>query len=509
MPRTKRSKRSTVAIPHWIQNPHDLHLESAIKVPVDASQLHLQPLLASRLKACGFKHLFPIQAHIVPKVIESKESLYHGGDICVSAPTGSGKTLCYAIPILNSLATRVCPRLRAAIVLPTRQLVRQVLGVLQQCSVGITGQNRPLVVADVAGSASFAKEQALLMPNDDGSSRVDILVATPGRLVDHLNQTPGFTLEHLEYLVIDEADRLLNDQYQGWLSAMHASIYKHRSDPTFPTVAGHTDSGPYLQQLLFSATLARNPASLTALTLAYPQLFVASHAAKGDAHLEGRLMIPQQLDEHALICEADEKPLALLYLLVTLQVDRTLVFTGSIDTAHRLHALLAAYGGLKVAELSSANASSFKKTLRQFVQGEISTIVCTDSLARGIDLELVENVVCYDIPQNPQTYMHRVGRTARAGAHGDAYSLLLPTQRSAFLQLRKSIDAKPVDVTDVTPEMYDDVITQYKNALLELQESMSVQSTLTTKSSTGKGKRKSKESTMSQGVNVEAGDAEV
>lgn len=140
------------------------------------------------------------------------------GDLCISAPTGSGKTMAYVLPIVDILSKRIVTRLRAVVVLPTRDLVTQVK---ETFDAFVKGTN--LVVAAASGQQSFAHEQQVLVGNNSdsypgGKSRVDILVTTPGRLIDHLTSTPNFTLQHLRFLVIDEADRLLNQSYNDWLN---------------------------------------------------------------------------------------------------------------------------------------------------------------------------------------------------------------------------------------------------------------------------------------------------
>lgn len=168
---------------------------------------------------------FAVQTAVIPILLGQPQSctLYAPysppRDLCVSAPTGSGKTLAYAVPLIEALRRRQLLRLRALVVLPTRDLVAQVRETLEAVSKG-----SGLRIGAVTGHHSFAHEQSQIVSDlkrgaasKGGRSKVDILIATPGRLMDHLGGTPGFTLQHLRYLVIDEADRLLNQSFQEWL----------------------------------------------------------------------------------------------------------------------------------------------------------------------------------------------------------------------------------------------------------------------------------------------------
>ena len=245
------------------------------------------PFLLEKLQKAPFeiRQLFPVQ-------VECLQHFRAGGrqrdfDLLVSAATGSGKTLAFAIPIVQNLIKRIVCRVRAVVVLPTRDLALQVKKSFDDLCAG-----EKLRVGLAVGASSFAVEQGnLMLDNYAGlapvfgdtvedstdsasrwSSKVDILVATPGRLVDHITSTPGFTLGHLEYLVIDEADRLMSQHYQGWLDV----VYKHLKPytPLMPSIVHRQSSLPVLQKrvqkMLFSATLTRNPEKLERLKLLNP-----------------------------------------------------------------------------------------------------------------------------------------------------------------------------------------------------------------------------------------------
>lgn len=181
---------------------------------------------------------------MIPAVLHAERTCDpRTGDVCISAPTGSGKTLAYVLPIVQCLLTRVVPRVRALVLVPTRDLVHQVYSVFKTYTAGT-----PLRVMSSAGQRAFLVEQAELQ-----RGAVDILVCTPGRLVDHLDQTTGFTLQHLRFLVVDEADRMLTQSYQNWVHRVYASA--------FP---GHVDDSPG------SHTLRALPPPALSVKDAYP-----------------------------------------------------------------------------------------------------------------------------------------------------------------------------------------------------------------------------------------------
>ncbi|KAJ3122398.1 ATP-dependent RNA helicase dbp6, partial [Irineochytrium annulatum] len=334
--------------------------ENAVTNPA----FHLSPVTLRRLSALGITNLFPVQAAVLPRLLVSRHASAltapTAGDLCVSAPTGSGKTLAYAIPVVESLVERVVCRLRCLVVVPTRDLAQQV----REAFLGLT-RRTGLRVAVVTGASGFREEQARLVDHGEkkktgsalpgggewglehvdeglacqteglgnGSSLCDILIATPGRLTDHLRHTQGFTLRHLRFLVVDEADRLLNQSYQGWLALVlkaaaggvvevkggeagedesmwvreftddeddgHSAkatqaggvgewfrelgmevdevgmpVHRvHVPDSAHPTDNTKTRRTQPLQKLLFSATLTRNPAKIAALQLRNPIYF--------------------------------------------------------------------------------------------------------------------------------------------------------------------------------------------------------------------------------------------
>jgi len=293
----------------------------------------------------GVEKLFAVQARVIPMTLS-----FQHRDICVAAPTGSGKTLGYAIPIVQALAPRIIPRLRALILLPSRDLVVQVKGVFDGLVVG-TG----LRVEVTLGQTAMAEEARRLVspdpqPTAGGACAADVVVATPGRLLDHVARTVGFTLQHVEYLVIDETDRLLKQSYSDWVPRVMEAVHAHRAGqvrsvqgrPSFDatTVRGAPGSweGPPLRKLLFSATLTRDPEKLLSLHLRHPILFTSSE--------DGRYKTPDTLLEHLVVVDPTQKPVALLHLLNHLERVPTIAFTNSVEvrTTARPHSVC--IGGL-------------------------------------------------------------------------------------------------------------------------------------------------------------------
>ena len=239
---SQKASATTTHVPAWIAAPTRVKVSVGAAHHGSVSSVGLCDALESRLAAIGVTSLFPIQAAAIPAIIEGYKQTHHPGDLCVSAATGSGKTLTYVLPILHCLRTRRVRRLRALVIQPTRELVGQCKRVFDQLlllgstNAGSGGggggggprqsltTGQPLTVLACSGRLSFKREQALLVAAD-GSSRADVLVTTPGRLVDHIRATPGFTLQHCRFVVVDEADRLLAQSYQDWLSVLQGALY--------------------------------------------------------------------------------------------------------------------------------------------------------------------------------------------------------------------------------------------------------------------------------------------
>ena len=350
-----------------------------------------------------------------------------------------------------------------------------------------------------------------------GVSAVDVLVCTPGRLVDHLDNTPGFTLQHLRFLVCDEADRLLSQSYHNWIdrvvdnahaasvSAWHA-IEKSNATDDHPfklhesadrcslsvdpitwrrgvasesqqsqqisklsSAVASTCRPVQLRKLLYSATLTKDPQKLAALRLVNPKHFDAHHLRTETSVNSEKFgstghvyRMPDSLEEFTVECTAEQKPIVLLAILLeqmerdTGREDSTpsgkniiVVFTASLEATHRLARLLQLLWGSAgfgdpalVAEFSSALNQKQRSELMRRCNDQsdpVSVVVCSDGMSRGMDIEFVGTVINYDVPGFAKTYVHRCGRTARAGKSGKAISLLKGGQVGQFAKMRRLI----------------------------------------------------------------------
>ncbi|KIK92071.1 hypothetical protein PAXRUDRAFT_148127 [Paxillus rubicundulus Ve08.2h10] len=478
-----------------------------------------------RLLELGINELFAVQTALLPFLVRhgtAGQSLYAPyscpRDVCVSAPTGSGKTLAYVLPILEVLSNRVVTRLRALIVLPTRDLVTQVRETFEA-----VGKGRGLKIGTATGQHSFAHEQAqLVFGTSDGlqggSSKVDVLICTPGRLMDHLNGTLHFSLQHLRFLVIDEADRLLAQSFQDWLAQVLAAVCPSAPSedvssgcrppsydpdlvptcdslaPAFlrtqqfgdPQVDVSERREPSCQKLLFSATLTRDPGKLASLGLRDPKYFVVQNQAVGtDAGaldlVSNRFTMPATLTEHMIVCEASDKPLMLIHLIHNHSIRNALVFTKSSESTSRLVRLLEFFEELRMSDggpiviraySSDLPAGERKNILEKFKAQEVHVLVCSDLISRGIDISHVCHVVSYDAPVDIRKYVHRVGRTARAGRDGDAWTLANFLQARYFKSMLKECDhLVRVKRLNVSQKETQPLTGNYQAALQMLKES--------------------------------------
>jgi ATP-dependent RNA helicase DDX51/DBP6 len=370
---------------------------------------------------------FPVQAALVPFVL--RDTRYAGGDALVMSATGSGKTLAFALPVVELLCQTRAKGLSCLCVLPTKDIALQVFEVFASLCEGTA-----VSVALVAGERSFFAEQTTLQ-----MERPQILVATPGRLRDHvLTSISAESLQALRWLVIDEGDRLLAEQYHQWLD----DVMPHLLHPA--DVADGPFARPPLQKLVFSATMTSNPRKLAKLKLYRPVFFHALDQ-EGVPAVRGAPVLPASLLEFKVVCPSEEeRPLVLMWLLESGLVERrgALVFVNSVERAQVLYDVvepLLALKQLRVGLYSSrVLARDRAQALAQFKTGELRALIVTDVLARGLDLQQAAAVVNYDTPFREEAYVHRVGRTARAGKAGEAYVLGLWTELASWAKMRSS-----------------------------------------------------------------------
>ncbi|XP_027517383.1 ATP-dependent RNA helicase DDX51 [Corapipo altera] len=483
-------------LPQWLAQPK--RVQKRIKdnlCPIrDVPGIH--PRLLKKLQMNGIESFFPVQAEVIPAILQSASNGYlvgRGGyrpkDICVSAPTGSGKTLAFVIPIVQVLLDRVVCHVRALVVLPTKELAQQVSKVFNVYTDG-TG----LKVVLITGQKSFAKEQEMLVQKKVTGycSLADIVVATPGRLTDHIRQTPGFSLMQLRFLIIDEADRMIDDMHQNCLNQIVKAAFQVEDDSGSNMLFQRTKPGPItaasscspqipLQKLLFSATLTQDPEKLQQLELFQPRLFTSVYSERktlGDGteteqDANNKYTLPEGLSQCYVPCDLNSKPLLLLYFMLTMKFTRVLCFTNSREASHRLFLLVQAFGGITVAEFSSRlTPSERQRTIREFEQGKIQLLISTDATARGIDVKGVNYVINYDAPQFIRTYIHRVGRTARAGKVGVAFSLVLRIQERRFLRMLRDAGIRDIQKHPMKGRALKPLVQQYEAALCKLEKTV-------------------------------------
>uniref|UniRef100_A0A8C4PR38 ATP-dependent RNA helicase n=1 Tax=Equus asinus asinus TaxID=83772 RepID=A0A8C4PR38_EQUAS len=494
--RRSRAPKVQPFLPAWLAEPSCVE-KNVTKdlVPIeDVPEVH--PDLQKKLRAHGISSYFPVQAAVIPALLESMANGflvgrggYQPSDLCVSAPTGSGKTLAFVIPLVQALLHRAMCQVRALVVLPTKELAQQVSKVFN-----VYTDATPLRVALVTGQKTLAKEQETLVQRTVDGFRclADIVVATPGRLVDHIDQTPGFSLQQLRFLVIDEADRMIDSMHQSWLPRVMAAAFPRegtkslfsllqRRQPQAITAASTCCPQMPLQKLLFSATLTQNPEKLQQLGLHQPRLFSTGLAQRGsrdadaeaDGESAGKYTFPAGLTHHYVPCSLRSKPLVVLHLVLEMNFSRVFCFTNSRENSHRLFLLAQAFGGVSVAEFSSRYGPGQRKMiLKQFEQGKIQLLISTDAMARGIDVQGVQLVVNYDAPQYLRTYVHRVGRTARAGKTGQAFTLLLKVQERRFLRMLAEGGVPELERHDTPSKLLQPLVPRYEAALSQLERAV-------------------------------------
>ena len=419
-------------LPSWMENPTLVEVDiKGNSVPLAELTFTLPDVILKNLRKMGIIKFFPVQYHIIPEILTTScgPLLGHPSgrrpqDVCVNAPTGSGKTLAYAIPIVTALMNRVVCRVRGLIVVPSRDLANQVKAVLNDVAKG-TG----LKVVTITGQTSIEKEEAELVNHATipVSSGADVVIATPGRLVDHMSLTKHFFLRHLRFLVIDEVDRLLDQSFQEWITKLFEFINTKEEqrqslslhtwltpNDTFPNltpdpkfdisipiphspipfqpVVTATSIQSNLQKLLFSATIPQNPEKLALLKLYSPKLFTTAVVddTEGMGNYVGRFALPSTLREYSIVCPAKMKPLAVIYLIQNEGIKRVLCFTSSKDSTHRLCLLLKHYGLSEVAEYSANLPQKKRKSvLSDFRSGKVDMLVCSDAMSRGMDVDMV------------------------------------------------------------------------------------------------------------------------
>jgi ATP-dependent RNA helicase RhlE len=348
----------------------------------------------------GYTSPTPIQAQAIPAVLA-------GGDLLAGAQTGTGKTAGFTLPLLHRLSTNAtAPRagsaqrpIRALVLTPTRELAAQV-----EESVRIYGKYLKLTSTVIFGGVGINPQIKLLKQG------VDILVATPGRLLDHMQQGT-VDLSRIEILVLDEADRMLDMGFIRDIRKILAVLPAKR------------------QNLLFSATFSDEIKALADGLLNSPAMI---EVARRNSTVE---VIAQKV--HPV--DRDKKHPMLTHLIKTHQWSQVLVFTRTKHGANKLVEQLEKDGISGMAIHGNKSQSARTRALAEFKDGSLQVLVATDIAARGIDIDQLPHVVNYDLPNVPEDYVHRIGRTGRAGATGEAVSLVCVDEHQMLKDIEKLI----------------------------------------------------------------------
>jgi ATP-dependent RNA helicase RhlE len=356
------------------------------------SGLHLHANLLKGVRELGFTRPTPVQLEAIPAGVA-------GHDVLACAQTGSGKTAAFLLPILHRLMDRPRRTTRALILTPTRELAAQILEDFNALAV-----HTPLTGAAVYGGVSMGPQEHAFRTG------VDIMVATPGRLLDHA-RAPYAKLSGVEYLVLDEADRMLD---MGFLPDVRR-ILRHIPERR--------------QTLFFSATMPPPIAALASEMLKRPvTINLQRKSAPAVGITQAAYPVPQHL-----------KATLLATLLKRGILTQALVFTRTKHRANRLTEHLVREG--VAAERIHGNRSQGQRTqaLAGFKSGRYPVLVATDIAARGIDVEALSHVVNFDVPKAPEDYVHRVGRTGRAEATGEAFTFFAPDEDADLRGIERAL----------------------------------------------------------------------
>ncbi|KAK0121677.1 ATP-dependent RNA helicase dbp6 [Cadophora gregata] len=509
----------SASLPKWLASPIRVSPTATAKfeeigIPEDVTKV---------LHQKGYIQAFAVQAAVLPLLLPGEN--VDPGDVLVSAATGSGKTLSYVLPMVEDLSRYSTRGLRGLIVMPTRELVTQAHQVSEICAsafargdgythrvkIGTAVGNETIEVErrNIMGdhlvydterydaemkeanipwksieveSRVFGREQSRSKIRGDvvkSWPQVDILICTPGRLVDHLKSTPGFSISHLQWLVVDEADKLLDQSFQQWLPTVMAGIRQKQA----------------VRKVILSATMTRDVGKLNQLKLIRPKLVVLDGTGHDENETSGTgHVLPSLLMESSV--KVDDETVKPLYLMELMKREKVispteassdedhsssesdsdsdssdsdssnsdeegssdaspavpsreisdkvatdsphgvLIFTKSNESAVRLGRLLALISPSLSSSIRTLTATtpraSRERTITSFTSGKISIIVASDLASRGLDLPNLAHVINYDVPSSIESYVHRIGRTARAGKKGNAWTLFTATEGRWF-----------------------------------------------------------------------------
>jgi superfamily II DNA/RNA helicase len=365
------------------------------KMTITFSNLGLNPELLLAIDKSGFTKPSAIQIKTIPPILK-------GLNLLIEAPTGSGKTACFALPLLQGLSARPLPvpkTIQALILTPTRELALQASGALFRFGEFLTNK---ISVLTIIGGESITQQIIAL------ELGVDIVVATPGRLLDLLGQG-ALNLKNIKFLVLDEADKILDLGFAAELDLVLKEISGER------------------QNLFFSAT--------------YPDkvLDIVKRISNNTEHIKIEDAIPtvESIVQRVILVNRENRGMLLRHLIKTEKWRNALVFVGSKVAAHNLCMKLKKAGVNAEALHGNLSQSERNTALSNFKNGTIDFLVATDVAGRGIDINKLSLVINFDLPRSPADYIHRIGRTGRAGETGTAISFIGHEDQAHFYLIEK------------------------------------------------------------------------
>lgn len=358
--------------------------------------LGLQQSLLNILKKENYKKPYPIQKQAIPAILK-------GNDVLAIAPTGSGKTASYVLPILSSIKLQNGPKNREVdvlILVPTRELAQQIKDVFNVFEKDISTSFKTMAIY---GGVSINPQMKSLFG-------VSILVATPGRLLDLVNSN-AIHFNKLKTLVLDEADKLLNLGFKDEMSQIFSLLPSKR------------------QNLLFSATLNEKVEEINQILLRNPTII---NVTPKENNLEN-------ISQLAYSISNEKKGPLLRHLIKSSNLKQVLVFTASTYKADNVSDKLRKNGIEARAIHGKKNQEARKMALQDFKNGRLRVLVATDLLSRGIDIEYLPHVINYELPRSPKDYIHRIGRTGRAESSGEAITFIAPEDEHHFKIIQKKM----------------------------------------------------------------------
>jgi len=354
------------------------------------SQLGLNAALSRVCESLGYTEPTPIQSKAIPIVLG-------GADLIGCAETGTGKTAAFLLPIIQRMSERARPGIRLLVLAPTRELATQI----EASYHALAPKKSPRCVCIMGGAGMSRQTDAL-------RRGVGVVIATPGRLLDHMERG-AINFAHLETLVLDEADRMLDMGFWPAIRRVLAALPAER------------------QTLLFSATMSSAIEQIARSTMRNPELIEVSPRGRA----------AEMVEQTAYPVATESKTALLLDLLERERFERVLVFTRTRRGAERLSHILEAREH-KVNRIHADRTQPQREAaLRGFKNGQTRVLVATDIAARGIDVDLISHVINYDVPQAPEDYVHRIGRTGRAGNRGRAITLVTPVEELSMRAIER------------------------------------------------------------------------